>query len=186
VLPFTLAALIFAGFVVLYRRTKESEEHPPEVISDDRIKKGWRELGFFCELDEQKRLWTLTGSRRGLLYFQDLLLGFVNDPQNATDGSRKHYGPYGALEVVTWPDAGFDGHGIRGSLADLTRLAELVETKLISAEPGESILIREEYAPESPFSLLLDVRADAFDPASTDREHLGAVSARKNVPGSNA
>jgi len=182
VLPFTLAALIFAGAVLLYRRQKQTEEHPPEQISDDRIKQGWRELGFFCELDEQKRVWTLTGSRRGLLYFSDLLLGFVNDPQNATDGSRKHYGPYGSLEVVTWSNAGFDGHGIRGSLTDLTRLAELVETKLISAEPGESISIREEYAPESPFSLRLDVRADGFDPASTDREHLGAATARKDVP----
>ncbi len=147
-LPFTLAALIFAGAVLLYRRQKQSEEHPPEQISDDRIKQGWRELGFFCELDEQKRVWTLTGSRRGLLYFPDLLLGFVNDPQNATDGSRKHYGPYGSLEVVTWSNAGLDGHGIRGSLA----------------------------------SLLLDVRADGFDPASTDREHLGAATARKDVP----
>jgi hypothetical protein len=182
VLPFTLAALVFAGFVLLYRRTKESEEHPPEQISDDRIKQGWRELGFFCELDEQKRAWTLTGSRRGLLYFPDLLLGFVNDPKNATDGSRKHYGPYGSLEVVLWPDAGFDGHGVRGSLDDLTRLAELVETKLISAEPGESISIREEYAAESPFSLRLDVRADGFDPSSTDREHLGAATARRDAP----
>jgi hypothetical protein len=182
-LPFTLAALIFVGAVMLYRRSRQMEEHPPAEISDDKIKQGWRQLGFFCELDEQKRVWTLTASRRGLLYFPDLLLGYVNDPQNAIDGSRKHYGPYGSLEIVTWHDAGFDGHGIRGSLDDLTRLAELVETKLIAAEPGESIQIRDEYAPESPFSLVLDVRADGFDPSSTDREHLGAVT-RKDIGGS--
>ena len=54
-------------------------------------------------------------------------------------------------------------------------LAELIEAKLATAEPGTPIRIRDEYAPESRYTLVLDVRADKFDPASTDRERLGAA-----------
>jgi hypothetical protein len=85
---------------------------------------------------------------------------------------------------MTYPEAGFDGHAIRGSLAALTHLAELVEQKLAIAEPGEQIKIREDFAPNSPFALLLDVRADGFDPAAADRERLGATAERRaNPPG---
>ena len=166
---------------MMYRRTKQSEEKPPAALTDEQIKQQWRKLGFFCELDDQKRVWTLTGSRAGLLYFPDLLLGFVNDPQNASDGERKHYGPYGSLEIMTYPDAGFDGHAIRGSLEDLTRLAELIEAKLAIAAAGSPIEIREEFAPGSPYSLVLDVRPDGFDPASADRERLGAAASATKV-----
>jgi hypothetical protein len=69
---------------------------------------------------------------------------------------------------MTWPDAGVDRHAIHGSLADLTRLAKLVETKLSAAKPGSLIHIREEFGSDSPYTLLLDVRSDAFDPASLD------------------
>jgi hypothetical protein len=168
-----LAILVGGGFFL--RSTLRKKEEPRPEMTDQHIKQGWGELGFFCELDDQKKTWTLTGSRAGLLYFPDLLLGFVTDPQNATDGANKHYGPYGSLQVMTWPDAGFDGNAIRGSLAALTHLAELVGVKLASAEPGSPILIREEFAPDSRYTLLLDVRADGYDPASADRERLGVT-----------
>ncbi len=145
-------------------------------MTDEHIKQQWRKLGFFCELDDQKKVWTLTGSRAGLLYFPDLLLGYVADPRNTSNGQHEHYGPYGSLEVMTWPDAGFDGHAIRGSLTDLARLAALIEAKLASAQPGSPVRIREEFAPESRYTLLLDVRVDGFDPASADRERLGAAT----------
>jgi hypothetical protein len=128
----------------------------------------WRELGFFHELDTRKRLRKLTGSRLGLLRLRDILLEYVADPRNVVKSEHEHYGPYGSLEVMTWPDAGIDDHAIHGSLADLTRLAKLVETKLSAATPGSLIYIREEYASASPFTLLLDVRGDAFDPSSLD------------------
>jgi|GEM_PF-774336 len=179
----TLAVLLIGGTVLyLYRRNQLSQEEPRIGLTDDQIKQQWRKLGFFCELDDQKKRWTLTGSRAGLLYFPDLLLGYVSDPKNASDSQHEHYGPYGSLEVMTWPDAGFDGHAIRGSLTELARLAELIEARLATAEPGSPIVIREEFAAASPYSLVLDVRADGFDPASTDGERLGAVTERKVEP----
>jgi hypothetical protein len=171
----TLAVFVALVGLGLYLRSvlRGNEAAPHADLTEDQIKQQWRKLGFFCELDDRERLWVLTGSRAGLLYFPDLVLGYVNDPQNAPDGSKQHYGPYGSLELMTWANAGFDAHAIRGSLDDLTRLAELVGAKLATAQPGESIRIRDEYAADSPYTLMLDVRADGFDPASTDREHLG-------------
>jgi hypothetical protein len=146
-------------------------------MSDQKIAQQWRELGFFCELDAENKVWTLTGSRAGLLFFPDLLLGYVADPGNAADGNKKQYGPYGSLQVMTWPEAGFSGNAIRGSLVALAHLAELVETRLASAQAGERLRIRDEFAADSPYALVLDIRADDFDPSSTDREHLGLTSA---------
>jgi len=63
---------------------------------------------------------------------------------------------------------------------DLTRLAEIVGAHLATAEIGAPISIREEYAPASRYTLILDVRPDGFDPSSTDRDSLGKV-AQKDV-----
>jgi len=69
---------------------------------------------------------------------------------------------------MTAPEAGFDGHAIRGSLADLARLAGLIESELAAACPGSSVLIRDQFAVGSPYCLVLDVREDGFDPAAAD------------------
>ncbi len=181
-LPLTLLAILFAGGLYVYRRNVLGANQPRADMTNEDIKQRWRELGFFCELDDQNKVWTLTGSRAGLLHFSDLLRGYIADPGNTSNGERKHYGAYGSLEVMTWPDAGFDGHAIRGSLTDLDRLASLVETKLAVAEAGSRVRIRGEFAPDSRYALLLDIRVDGFDPASADPERLGAASQRK-VPG---
>ncbi len=170
-----VVAIVVYGGVRIYQRGELQEKQPHADLTDEQIKQQWRKLGFFCELDTEKRVWTLTGSRAGLLYFPDLLLGYVNDPKNAESGHKERYDPYGSLEIMTYPEAGFDAHAIRGSLTDLERLASLIEEKLATAQPGEPIRIREEYAAASPYTLQLNVRADGFDPAAADRESLGAV-----------
>lgn len=177
-LPALVTTIAAAGGLYMYRRGELQAKQPPADMTQEQIKMQWRKLGFFCELDDQKKAWTLTGSRSGLLYFPDLLLGYVADPQNASNGKRAHFGPYGSLEVMTSPLPGFDAHAIRGSLPALTHLAELVEAKLAFAEVGSRVKIRAEFAPQSAYSLVLDVRADGFDPATTDRERLGAATQR--------
>jgi hypothetical protein len=92
----------------------------------------------------------------------------VADPRNALESEHEHYGPYMYLKVMTWPEAGFDHNAIRGSLTDIARLAELVESKLASAQPGSAVRIHHEFAPDSPNALVLDVREDGFDPATAD------------------
>lgn len=128
----------------------------------------WRDLGFFYDRDDGAKVWRLTGSRVGLLRFRDTLLSYVADPRNATKSEHEHYGPYSYLKVMTWPEAAFDKEAIRGPLVDLARLAKLIESKLATATPGSSVLIRTEFAPESPYTLILDLREDGFDPAAAD------------------
>lgn len=174
-----LAILVAGGF---YLRSTLRATQPRPELTEEQIRQAWRGLGFFCELDDERRAWTLTGSRAGLLFFPDLLLGYVADPGNAADGSQRQYDPYGSLKIMTWPEAGFGGNAIRGSLVALAHLAELIEAKLASAQAGDRLRIREEYSTTSPYSLVLDVRADGFDPSTTDREHLGITIAPPAKP----
>jgi hypothetical protein len=50
----------------------------------------------------------------------------------------------------------------------LARLAKLIEAKLATVRPGSSVLIREEFAADSPYALVFDLRKDGFDPAMAD------------------
>jgi hypothetical protein len=131
-------------------------------------KQEWRELGFFSDRDDQLRIWKLIGSRAGLLNFRDLLISYAADPRNAAKSEHEHHGPYAYLEIMTWPEAGFDDQAIRGPVADLARLASLVEMKLAIARPGTSTVIQQEFAADSPYALVLDLREDGFDPATAD------------------
>jgi hypothetical protein len=110
----------------------------------------------------------LIGSRAGLLGFCEALRSYASVPGNEVVGEHQHYGPYGYLVVTTSNEADLDGRGIRGPLAELARLARLIETKLSTARPGASIAIKEEFAIDSEYSLFLELREDSFDPATAD------------------
>jgi hypothetical protein len=84
------------------------------------------------------------------------------------NSEHEHYGPYMYLEVMTSPEAGMDDHSIHGPIEDLRRLASLLERHITSTEPGSSARVREEFSPASKYSLVLHVREDHFDPASSD------------------
>jgi hypothetical protein len=128
----------------------------------------WRELGFFYDREELSKTWRLVGSRTGLLRFANLLRAYAADPRNDMKSEHEHYGPYMYLEVRTWPGAGMDGYSIHGTLNDLRRLAQLVEGSLAELTTGQTVEIREEFAPAAEYTLALELRDDTFDPASAD------------------
>ena len=130
----------------------------------------WRELGFYYERDDELKAWKLAGSREGLLRFRDALRAYAAQPGNAIISEHEHYGPYMYLEVATWTEARFGEHAIQGTLADLRRLADLIDLKLQTALPGSFVTIREEFAVDSPYSLILEVQEDGFDPARADTQ----------------
>lgn len=140
----------------------------PSDTSNKATRREWRELGFFYHRDDQTKVWKLTGSRAGLLRFRDALLSYVAEPRNALQSEHEHYGPYSYLEVMTWPEPGFDNHAIRGTVADLARLAALIEAKIAIARPSSTVRIQEEFATDSPYALVFDLREDGFDPAAAD------------------
>lgn len=140
----------------------------PSDKVNKKTREEWRALGFFYDVDDDAKAWTFIGSRAGLLNFRDLLCAYVADPRNALQSEHQHYRPYTYLKVMTWPEAGFDKDAIRGPLADLARLAQLVEGKLATAQPGSAIRINDEFSADSRYALVLDVREDSFDPATED------------------
>src|SRR5258706_1553818 len=129
----------------------------------------WQALGFFYDRDDEAKVWKLIGSRADLLRFRDALLAYVNNPHSAIESEHEHYGPYMYLKIMTWQEAGFDNNAIRGPLADLLRLAKLVETKLAKAQAGSVFRIQDEFIRHSPYALVLEVREDGFDPATADQ-----------------
>lgn len=140
----------------------------PTATLNEKLRSEWRELGFYYESDDQTKEWHFIGSRTGLLRFRDLLLQYVTDPRNEMKSEHEHYGPYSYLEIMTWSEPGMDGHSIHGSLDDLRRLAEIVEQKLLGAQPGTIVRIAGEYTVAAEYTLILFVREDAFDPAAAD------------------
>jgi hypothetical protein len=140
----------------------------PSDAVNEKTREEWRALGFFYAVDHEAKVWTLVGSRAGLLCFRDTLRAYVADPRNALESEHEHYGPYMYLKVMTWPEAGFDNNAIRGPLADLARLAALVEGNLAASRPGSTVRIQDEFAADSPYTLVLEVREDSFDPAKAD------------------
>lgn len=142
----------------------------PSQATNDAIRREWRELGFFYDIDLQAKAWKLIGSRSGLLRFRDALSAYAANESNAQESEHEHYGPYMYLEIMTWHEAGFDDHSIHGPLPELKRLGEIIERKLLVTKPGETILIQSEFAANSPYALALEIREDNFDPAEADPE----------------
>jgi len=142
---------------------------PSEAVNDA-TRKAWRDLGFFYDRDDETKEWKLVGSRSGLLRFRTLLLLYVTNPRSAENSEHDHYGPYMYLKVMTASQPGIDRGAIHGSVQDLRRLADLIETKLKNTGAGSVLRIQEEFAVNYEYSLLLDVRDEDFDPASADPE----------------
>lgn len=71
-------------------------------------------------------------------------------------------------DATTWSEPGLSKDSIHGTLLELKHLAQLVAEKLSDPPVGSRICIREEFAPGSPYCLVLDVREEGFDPATAD------------------
>jgi hypothetical protein len=119
---------------------------PAEKINEI-ARREWRELGFYYYQDNNSKEWLLRGSRGGLMRFADLLRQYVGDPRNRKLSEHDHLGPYMYLEIGTWNRPEITEHWIAGTLDDLNR---------------------HDYAPDSPYELVLEVCDDGFDPAKAD------------------
>jgi hypothetical protein len=85
------------------------------------------------------------------------------------DPGHYHLGPYFSPTLTTGAHAKIDERGIGGTLADFARLAELIDRGLDRTMPGSMVVIRDEFAAEGGYSVLLDVKPEGFDPASADQ-----------------
>ncbi len=72
------------------------------------------------------------------------------------------------LEIGTWAEPEITDHWIAGPLPNLASLASLVESGVRELEVGATLSLRSAYAARSPYDLVLELRADDFDPAEED------------------
>lgn len=98
----------------------------------------------------------------------NLLDAYLQEPRNEALSEHEHYGPYMYLKLQTAESAEIDSESIRGSLADLARLRDLIADALRALRPGESRLVGPEYSQNARFSLRLEMREPGFDPACAD------------------
>lgn len=108
------------------------------------------------------------GSKAGLSRFHDILVDYTNDLEHAKASAHEHYGPYMYLEIMTWEEAGIDGHSIHGNIEDLKRLAEIFAAKLKRTPIGDDFVIGSDYVSNVEYSLMAVVKEDDFDPAELD------------------
>ena len=140
---------------------------PSEAVNK-KTRQEWRQLGYFYDRGDDVKEWRIVGSVAGLRKFARLVQIYASDPRSIQMSEHDHFGPYGYLTVGTWNVPLIDKHWIAGPLSDLLRLCVLVNERIVAARVGETLKFREAYAPASPYELVLEVRDDAFDPASAD------------------
>jgi len=140
----------------------------PSEATNQATREEWRELGFFYECTDEPPCWRFVGSAAGLAKLVKLLDAYVRNPRNAALSEHEHYGPYMYLKVQTSESPEIDSQSIRGTLADLARLRDLVANGLRGLHPGQSRAIGPEYSPAVSLPLRLELREPEFDPASAD------------------
>ncbi|WP_426112779.1 hypothetical protein [Massilia sp. PWRC2] len=140
----------------------------PSTTINEMTQREWRELGFFYDRDDDAKEWRLIGSKEGLQRFAHAMQKYVAKPGNDLISEHEHFGPYGYLEVGTWTTSEITDHWIAGSLGEIQRLALTVISRLNAVSVGDCIYLRAEFAPLSPYDLVLKVRDDLYDPAKAD------------------
>ena len=131
-------------------------------------RRAWRELGFFCGRDKAAKEWRIVGSVMGLKKFASEIRKYASNPANDRMSEYTHFGPAMNLELGTYQQAEINEQWIGGSLIQLRQLAALIDQSVQANMVGRCVALRSNFSPMAPYELILDVREDAFDPASAD------------------
>ena len=140
----------------------------PNEAANEATRRAWRELGFFCGRNDAAKEWRIVGSVKGLRKFASEIRSYASNPANDRLSEYTHFGPAMNLELGTSHQTEITEQWIGGPLTDLLRLATFIERSVQDNVVGKSIALRATFSPMSPYELILDVRDDAFDPASAD------------------
>ena len=143
-----------------------SAEKPGSGL-DDWLREDWRELGFYYIDEEAPPRIRVSGARAGLQAFASLLRAYARNAANVQKSEHDHVGPYG-LKLMTWSEAGIDGNELRGTLADIDRLGEMVESWLVAVAPGDEADLGRAWCPSAAYGLVVALQEDGFDPGIQD------------------
>ena len=134
----------------------------------EHAKRVWREMGYYCGKDKAAKEWRIVGSVTGLKKFASEIRRYASNPVHDRMSEYMHLGPAMNLEVGTSNQAEISELWIAGSVMNLMSLAGLVDQNVKPNMVGRCIALRSSFSPMAPYELILDVRDDAFDPASAD------------------
>jgi len=137
-------------------------------MSNETKRLAWRELGFFCGRNDAAKEWRIVGSVKGLRKFATEIRKYASNQANDRPSEYTHFGPAMNLELGTSHQPEITEQWIGGPLMDLLRLATFIERSVQDNVVGKCIALRANFSPMAPYELILDVRDDAFDPASAD------------------
>ena len=140
----------------------------PSEAANEATRRAWREVGFFCGRDRAAKEWRIVGSVKGLRKFAAEIRTYASSPANDRLSEYMHFGPAMNLELGTSRQTEITEQWIGGPVVELRRLATLIELTVQDNVVGKSIALRANFSPFSAYELILDVRDDAFDPASAD------------------
>ena len=140
----------------------------PGEAANDAMRRAWRELGFFCGRDSAAKEWRIVVSVKGLRKFAAEIRKYASNPAHDRLSEYTHFGPAMNLELGTSHQTEITEQWIGGPLADLLRLATLIERSAQANVVGKRIALRANFSPMAPYELILDVRDEAFDPALAD------------------
>jgi hypothetical protein len=137
-------------------------------MANESTRKAWRELGFYCGKNDAAKEWRIVGSVAGLRKFAAEIRAYASNPANDRLSEYAQFGPAMNLEIGTSHQPEITEQWIGGPVADLLRLATFIERSVQANVVGKSVALRSNFSPMAPYELILDVRDDAFDPASAD------------------
>ena len=137
-------------------------------MASESTRRAWRELGFFCGRNDAAKEWRIVGSVAGLRKFAAEIRAYASNPANDRLSEYQHFGPAMNLEIGTSHQPEITEQWIGAPVADLLRLATFIERSVQANVVGKSVALRANFSPMAPYELILDVRDDAFDPASAD------------------
>jgi hypothetical protein len=140
----------------------------PSAKTNEATQREWRELGFFYDRDDSAKEWRIVGSKGNLNRFVEILRDYAANARNDVISEHEHYGPYMYLEIGTWTTPEITEHWIAGPLNNLLELAAVVESRIGQTNVGDSIKLREDFSPASPYEIVLEVKDESFDPALAD------------------
>lgn len=140
---------------------------PSEAAKEAR-RQAWRELEFFCGRNDTAKEWCIVGSVKGSRKFAAEMRKYASNPANDRLSEYTQFGPAMNLEVGTSHQTEITEQWIGGPLMELLRLATLIERSAQDNMIGKRIALRSNFSPMAPYELVLDVRDEAFDPASAD------------------
>jgi hypothetical protein len=135
---------------------------------EDDVRSGWRDLGFFYRRDDDSREWWIIGSLDGLHRFAQLINDYASDSGHEGLSEHVHLGPHLYLEIGTWDAPQITDHWIAGPLDELRSLARHIESSIDDLDIGDHLTVRDAFAPEAPYDLLLERRDAGFDPPCLD------------------